>query len=339
MFKKGLLTLLLILVCAFAGLLLMSSSVLHQITTENLNKVKSLASNYGLHNVEIQFYKTHLSGVSSIIWRGVEISALKGHSKSLIPVRAYIDRVSAKISSFSPFQVKVSFEDFKIGGASEKTDGNIEFLFSGKSLSLYTAPESWTINALAREVASALSTLSTGGKIPQRFQIDAFLTLRTSEVSQAVRILARKFTVGFGMVLSKEDLKNFLINVPGKYTAAEIALIANYPYRALKLVDLKGKAEHEARQASVRDPSFPEDAYRHVLWSYLLTREYGNEFAEEVTDAHETGMKNVNVFDREMDLINNRIGREYANSHVRQDDLIKKIKEDKRVIQKVESLQ
>jgi len=68
-------------------------------------------------------------------------------------------------------------------------------------------------------------------------------------------------------------------------------------------------AELEAARLKARDPLFPDDAYRHVYWSWLLTREFGAAFAERVTDAHEEGTTyEYGEAARRMDLRNNALG-------------------------------
>jgi hypothetical protein len=75
----------------------------------------------------------------------------------------------------------------------------------------------------------------------------------------------------------------------------------------------------------------PEDAYRHVLWSYLLTKKFGPEFAEIVTDAHETLPTNT-AAERRMDFHNNRIGRDYAQRGIRRERILWLVKNDVNVI-------
>jgi hypothetical protein len=78
----------------------------------------------------------------------------------------------------------------------------------------------------------------------------------------------------------------------------------------------------------------PEDAYRHVLWSYLLTKEFGGAFAVEVTNAHETGKTGNTREERLMDINNNEIGREYARRGEEEQELLKLTLTDPRVIRK-----
>lgn len=93
-------------------------------------------------------------------------------------------------------------------------------------------------------------------------------------------------------------------------TPSELDLLEAYPARALKILMMQRYATNKARIAHDHDLRVPEDAYRHVLWSYLLTKNFGAEFANIVLSAHETGVnKKLNSeSERLMDLNNNSIG-------------------------------
>ena len=78
--------------------------------------------------------------------------------------------------------------------------------------------------------------------------------------------------------------------------------------------------------------AIPEDAYRHVLWSYLLTKRFGPVFARHVTDAHEEGDPTDTAADHIMDYHNNAIGRQYALKHYRKDEILDRVLSDPNVI-------
>ncbi|PKM42883.1 MAG: hypothetical protein CVV03_09215 [Firmicutes bacterium HGW-Firmicutes-8] len=54
------------------------------------------------------------------------------------------------------------------------------------------------------------------------------------------------------------------------------------------------------------------DAFRHALWSGLMTRDCGVNWAKKVGDAHENGAKNNPELEKKMDLHNNEVGRKIA---------------------------
>jgi hypothetical protein len=75
----------------------------------------------------------------------------------------------------------------------------------------------------------------------------------------------------------------------------------------------------------------PEDTYRHVFWSYLLAREFGDEFARALTDAHEQTDARRPPLDRELDLRNNAVGRDYARRGIPEHQILAHLLDDARV--------
>lgn len=93
---------------------------------------------------------------------------------------------------------------------------------------------------------------------------------------------------------------------------AEQELLSRYPFRLPVLFAIQAYAENVSRLTAERIDQFPRDAYRHLVWSYLLAREYGAEFARLVTDAHEVGETGNTPEKTAMDLHNNALGIELA---------------------------
>ncbi|MEM9354433.1 MAG: hypothetical protein AAGA92_15615, partial [Planctomycetota bacterium] len=115
-----------------------------------------------------------------------------------------------------------------------------------------------------------------------------------------------------------------------------IELIASMPLRTPRLLRIKNDAESTAKQAYEADESVPQDAYRHVLWNFLLTRAFDEQTAQAVTDAHEAGDTGNSKAEREMDYNNNAVGRRYAAEGVRRPEILEKLLSDPEVIRTAE---
>jgi len=114
-------------------------------------------------------------------------------------------------------------------------------------------------------------------------------------------------------------------------TDAEVRLVSRHPLRAPRLFELRTYARRESERAARADRRVPEDAYRHVLWSYLLAKEYGADFAREVTDAHEKGGTGNTEGDKRMDLRNNSVGVSYALAGVTEERILALVTADPEV--------
>lgn len=97
-------------------------------------------------------------------------------------------------------------------------------------------------------------------------------------------------------------------------TATERALAAKEPIKTLRAYKDSWKAETLClqiyNQAERNDES---DACRHFVWAWIMTKEFGIDFANQVLNAHEDDDKEPQN-ERAMDLANNRQGQVAAQS-------------------------
>jgi hypothetical protein len=92
---------------------------------------------------------------------------------------------------------------------------------------------------------------------------------------------------------------------------------------AFKIFANHNKAESFAKESDLEGQSGgARDAYRHIVWSALNTRDVGEKTTKKFTDAHEASTEQ-NSSDRAMDIYNNEIGREIGNIPNITDDEIK----------------
>jgi len=146
------------------------------------------------------------------------------------------------------------------------------------------------------------------------------------------RIRVAQVEEGQTLVLDSEDIRPVSDLFDEALTDSELELISIYPLRAARLLRIKDDAESTARAAHSRDGQVPQDAFRHVLWSFLLTNKYGAAFAELVTDAHEQGDTGNSPAERDMDYHNNAIGRRYAEEKMRRKQILSRVQNDASVI-------
>ncbi len=135
------------------------------------------------------------------------------------------------------------------------------------------------------------------------------------------------------LLIDEADVRAIARSFNLPLTAAETALVAANPVRAPGLLRISQGAKEAAEALHARDPGYPYDAYRHVLWSWRLTRAYGPEFAERVTDAHEVGSTyEFGEANRLMDLHNNAVGRAWALAGVPERELVRRVLTDPGVV-------
>jgi hypothetical protein len=115
-------------------------------------------------------------------------------------------------------------------------------------------------------------------------------------------------------------------------TLQKMALDPQHSGKLPKLMEITVQVKKVSELCKQTDPACPEDAYRHVLWSYHLTKEFGPDYSKVVTDAYEddtiraTGNTEA---DHKMDYQNNSLGRRYAQEGTFSDEeILEKLKGD-----------
>jgi len=312
----------------------------------------------------MQFLRTEAGG------HGVEITNI-GYDDSLfvLPARIQWSGVAAtvKIGGQSQFlpneEVKINVEEVRLGpqGLGESSyrlqlkgitvsltgedDGqalpssNKQYLVKGKKAELTFPMKLLPPDELlpqARAVADSLLDLFRFGKssLPIRFSGMASLPL-DNEVFHARVTVGRD---GGASILRMDEEDVILISqrigLERGLTNEEVRLIALNPLKAKQLFRIRTYARRESREAHGKDRAVPKDAYRHILWSYLLTKTFGAKFATQVTDAHESGRTGNTRDERLMDLHNNLVGARYADGGRGEEEILSLVMNDPDVVRR-----
>jgi hypothetical protein len=177
-------------------------------------------------------------------------------------------------------------------------------------------------------------------RIPISFSATAMFEIQGKPC--AAKFLVETKGEEYRLVMDKNDLTKIAALSTGKKpNPVDIAVIARNPLKAAQLMKIRDKAETAAQLAAQQNPKIPEDAYRHTLWSYLLTKMYGEPFAKEVTDAHEAymdeeeirkaGLINWNSASYQ-DLVNNAAGRQYAAMGYPESSILERVLTDPAIV-------
>jgi hypothetical protein len=111
----------------------------------------------------------------------------------------------------------------------------------------------------------------------------------------------------------------------------EAEIIADYPSKVPAMIKITRDAKGLSTAEKGKDTSFPEDAYRHIYWSYHLTKAFGPDLAKEITDAHETAPGNTKK-EHLMDYHNNAVGRGFANEHLNPEEIKQRVLQSKDIV-------
>lgn len=215
----------------------------------------------------------------------------------------------------------------------KKPFGKLEngYLKSRIPLYLKTPEES------AKEILAELKKLFHENKTPFDLEIHMDVLLGIDDKEVKVGLYSERIDSITYIKFEDEDILSAATEFDLDLAAKEAEIIAEYPSKVPSMIKITRDAKRYSQIEKGKDRSFPEDAYRHVYWSYHLTQEFGADLAKEITDAHETAPGNTKN-ERLMDYHNNEVGRNYANQNISVHELKNMVKSSGEVIRHPEDV-
>jgi len=181
-----------------------------------------------------------------------------------------------------------------------------------------------------REIFEGLEELFFENALVGNFEFSGDVVIRAQDLTLPARLYTERQGDHFRLRFSKADVQTLVEAAEVDLSEQQIDIISLYPVRVPFLIDITRQARSLSKEYYPRD-AWLRDALRHVSWSFLLTREFGAEFAKEVTDAQETKAGN-SPDERSMDYHNNAVGRLFASNGTQLTDLPRLVRSDPEVI-------
>ena len=334
------------------------NSLLNRASQEALPVFKIATSSYGIDFEQLTIGGARLSSLTSLRWRDIRgtfklnnFSGVKGDSE----FRIAAESLRVGISDFASKELYAEIEDMTLstGEASgDKLTTSDTFVSSDlKSGALFIEYARYPltlkefglnqlknpkelVQPLMKEVEKAIA-LAKEGALPESLEITGRIKFTLADNFHSVGILTLPLSAGRQkIVLNSDELKEVARTFNTDLSSAEVSLIAEYPIRVPRLLQIKYRAEAEAENAFSGGESQhgPKDAFRYVLWSYLLSREFGTEFAQKVTNAHEEDVVEQGANEKRMDIQNATIGRKYFSAGVLEEQIKSKVMADPNVV-------
>ncbi len=323
------------------GLYLASGVVLSKVT----DKVLEIVISHGQTDIfsikQPSYQKVALSGINSVVWNGISFTAMVAEQKDSQvrrPYRIWCDTVILQAVNFTERTFVITGTGLRAAGDGDGKNGALEKQYGRLEDASFTSifyldvfSPAQAITQL-KDISLAMKRLVQHGNtdIPVQFEGTVVLPVNNKEVP--VRLQIVKDQEQYVLILNKDSLQNLAVAKDEKLTDPEIELFSRNPLKSPKLFSIRDDAKNTAIEARKKDGTVPEDAYRHVFWSYLLTRSFGAEFAQMVTDAHELGMTDNTEAEHRMDYNNNAIGRSYAAKGYQREEILARLRTDSRVI-------
>ena len=232
-----------------------------------------------------------------------------------------------------PPMVRVRLQDFSLKFHPE--DVPEDFPFDGFSRGSFLSaplpvldPEQAIRNSLGR-----LESLFDENQVEADFNFSGYVAVNVGAgKSEEALLYTEKLPNGKRRLRFKvEDLTKLATAGGVRVSDDMLEILSEYPLRAPLMMLISSEAKQAAEKKKKSDASYPDDAFRHITWSYKLTKAFGPEFAKRVTDAHETLDGNT-VDERLMDYHNNAVARQLVSQGIEATAVESIILTDERVV-------
>lgn len=344
--KKIVLLLLLSCVLLVGGFYLAGSWLLASGTRALLPRLAATTARTGLRIDTCDFRTAQVRPLARLGWSDWTIAvtrAARPGSAPAAPLQFRVGRIRLAPATWAPLTVDLAVEEVALASpfvpdtpadlpfASAEYGVRIEAIDAGR-LTLAGLPVSADVTALAAALANDLQTLARDGRTARALDFGARLHFRLNGEPLTVRLETERRQGVTRLRFNASDVAELSRRYNRRLTPNEQAILCEYPQRSLLLLRIKEYAEHLSQRLARTDRAYGEDFTRHVIWSYWLTRTFGAEFAEQVTDAHEAGATDNTEAEHQQDFANNRVGRSYAAARKSESQVLRLIKTDPMII-------
>ncbi|NJN27320.1 MAG: hypothetical protein HC819_15770 [Cyclobacteriaceae bacterium] len=221
--------------------------------------------------------------------------------------------ITFRFADFNEPSFFFTFKDFSLfihadGTEDQKTFGKLENGYMKTRIPLYlkTPVES------AKIILAEMKKLFNQNHTPMDLELEADALLGIDGKEIKVGLFTQRQDNLTYLRLNEQDILKAADEFDLELAEKEAQIISEHPGKVPAMIKITRDAKKLSELEKSKNPRFPEDAYRHIYWSYHLTRTFGPELSKEITDAHETLPGNTKK-ERSMDYHNNEVARKFAD--------------------------
>lgn len=317
---KTTIVLLILIAVIYAG----ANYVLKKVAVKVVAELKPRLEEKGIMIEHFDYSNVRLNSYNSLAITKIDLDFYLKRSmygKESFDAQFDSESVIVRFADFNNPSLFLTLKDFSVFIEPDEDDtskpfGKLENGYLKSRIPVYLK----TPEASAREILDEVKKLFHENKTPMDLEIQTDVSLGIDKKEVKVGLYTERKENWTYLKFSDNDILEAAKSFDLDLTMNEAEIIANYPSKVPAMIKITRDAKRLSEAEKEKNMSFPEDAYRHIYWSYHLTREFGPELAKEITDAHETAPGNTKA-ERIMDFHNNEIGRFYANESLSIDEI------------------
>ncbi|WP_018968713.1 DUF6973 domain-containing protein [Rubritalea marina] len=330
----------LILILSLGFVLLCSSlwiarhSIVNTVIDRGLVKVTSLAANYQVELKDLDSGPMHIPTPFDMNVQDLRSEFDIGfNNRDKIRSRFEADKVELMIERILPPVARFTIEGFSLKLHPDDMPDDFPFDHFNSGVFLSQPIPVSTPKQSVKAAYAQLLELFTRNKVDADFNFsgNVAVPVKRGELVDVLLYTEKLKDGARRLRFKREDLEKLAAKSDVRLSSDTLDILSDFPLRVPFIMLITHDAKSSAATMRQGNKAYPEDAHRHITWSYHLTKEFGPAFAKRVTDSHETLDGNT-PNERKMDYHNNAVARELVAEGVRAEQLSDIILNDPRVI-------
>lgn len=332
MLRKIILLALFFVILFYAAL----SFLINPFSYKAIELLRSKSSDFGFQIHKIEFERSRVSSPVQLSWSDVMAQVSFQDKNFFLADKTILisaETMTIRLKNLQKRKFGLIFKDLTLQISDQDENDLMEYI-EGQNFEIKFQLDSMSpqgISQQAQNWAKGLSELLIDGKTRWPITFSGATYVNVKGKPARVRLSVHPEGDHYSLNLYRPDLNELAKRLSDKVTDAEIELISRYPLRAPALLKISDYATIAAVAANKKQPAVSPNCYRHVIWNYLLTKQFGAEFAKKFTDAHEAAFVD-HEGDRATDLRNNEVGRSYALEGIPEASVLPRLLTDPRAV-------
>jgi len=320
---------------------LSANYILKKAAVRVVQELKPRLEQKGIIIREFSYANVRLSSYNSVVINRVDLEFyLKKtmYGKESFDARFDAGSVSVRFADFNNPSFFFTLTDFNLYVESDETNtskpfGKLENGHIKSRIPLYLKyPEE-----SAREILTEIRILFKDNQTRLDLDVSTEVLLGIDQKEVKVGLYTERIDTTTYLRFDDQDILKAAESFDLDLTEKEAEIIAQYPSKVPAMIKITRDAKRLSKTEKAKNSRFPEDAYRHIYWSYHLTKALGPKLAKQITDAHETAPGNTKS-ERLMDYHNNEVGRSYAIETLSIDELKRRVLQSGEIIRSPEDI-
>lgn len=280
-----------------------------------------------LGSVKVSFRKVQLKLTGDVVWKGVAVHIISRKDSGDLAIAQGTWRIR---------QAELVVKDFLKGTFFLKIDG-LQFqpktqisytkslLLVNESCLIYSTIPPGVFFSGPRRVWLLLKDFLENGTtvLPLRLSGRVTFLMKGSEILLRFHFIERNKR--WALEVDPKDLRQVADLMGDPITNEEVKVMAGNPLKMIEVLRIKTQTRKTAAEICGKISTDLESRCRHVLFSYKLTKAFGQRFAKHLTDAREIGDKDDSYEERVLDDQDSKQGREYALGKYSEKEMLKEV--------------